>query len=87
VLVEREDEFEEPYVENPEEAVYYNHLTTAKDISVTDLLNVIRRKEANKNEGFKNEYKVDLFSISITLLRELKIHNHRMYMHVFDKAI
>ncbi|XP_061185070.1 receptor-type tyrosine-protein phosphatase epsilon-like [Saccostrea echinata] len=55
--VEREDETEEPYEEKPEEAVYYNNLTSARDILVSDLHSIIKNKEANENEGFIKEFK------------------------------
>ncbi|XP_061180788.1 receptor-type tyrosine-protein phosphatase mu-like [Saccostrea echinata] len=53
-----EDPEEEPQIENPEEAVYYNDLSVAKDIAVSDLLNIITQREAKKNEGFLKEFKM-----------------------------
>ncbi|XP_061185068.1 receptor-type tyrosine-protein phosphatase kappa-like [Saccostrea echinata] len=52
-----QDPDEEPQKENPEETVYYNNLTVAKDIDVTNLLNIIKEKESNETEGFKKEFK------------------------------
>ncbi|XP_061185066.1 receptor-type tyrosine-protein phosphatase kappa-like [Saccostrea echinata] len=52
-----QDPDEDPQEEKPEEAVYYSNLTVAKDIAVTNLLNLIREKEFNKNEGFVKEFK------------------------------
>ncbi|XP_062609057.1 multiple epidermal growth factor-like domains protein 10, partial [Saccostrea cucullata] len=57
VSVQIEDPEEEPQIENPEEAVYYNDLSVAKDIAVSDLLNVITQKKAKENEGFQKEFK------------------------------
>ena len=53
-----EDPEEEPQVEKPEECVYYNDLTVAKDIAVSDLLNVITTREAKEHQGFTKEFKV-----------------------------
>ncbi|XP_062610488.1 receptor-type tyrosine-protein phosphatase alpha-like [Saccostrea cucullata] len=53
-----EDPEEEPQIENPEEAVYYNELSVAKDISVSDLLKIITEREAKENEGFLKEFKM-----------------------------
>lgn len=55
-----EDPEEEPQVEKPEECVYYNDLTAAKDIAVTDLLSVITAREAKEHQGFTKEFKVTL---------------------------
>ncbi|XP_062567904.1 receptor-type tyrosine-protein phosphatase kappa-like [Saccostrea cucullata] len=52
-----EDPEEEPYEEKPEEAVYYNNLSMAKDTSVKDLANIIKQKEANENAEFIKEFK------------------------------
>ncbi|XP_078330625.1 receptor-type tyrosine-protein phosphatase epsilon-like [Crassostrea virginica] len=52
-----EDPEEEPQVEKPEECVYYNDLTVAKDIAVTDLLSVISAREAKEHQGFTKEFK------------------------------
>ncbi|XP_062610489.1 receptor-type tyrosine-protein phosphatase epsilon-like [Saccostrea cucullata] len=57
VTIRREDETEEPYEENPDEAVYYNDLTTTRDIKVSDLSSIIKHKEANENEGFVKQFK------------------------------
>ncbi|XP_062585346.1 receptor-type tyrosine-protein phosphatase T-like isoform X2 [Saccostrea cucullata] len=57
VFVAIEDPEEEPQIENPEEAVYYNDLSVAKDIAVSDLLTIITQKEARENEGFQKEFK------------------------------
>jgi hypothetical protein len=58
VSVAIEDPEEEPQRESPEEAVYYNDLSAAKDVPVRDILNIIRQKEANENVGFMKEFKV-----------------------------
>ncbi|XP_061185379.1 receptor-type tyrosine-protein phosphatase kappa-like [Saccostrea echinata] len=57
VSVPIEDPEEEPQIENPEEAVYYNDLSVAKDIAVSDLLNIITQREAKEKEGFQKEFK------------------------------
>ncbi|XP_061180791.1 receptor-type tyrosine-protein phosphatase mu-like [Saccostrea echinata] len=57
VAYQIEDPEEEPQIENPEEAVYYNDLSVAKDIVVSDLLNVITQREAKGKEGFLKEFK------------------------------
>ncbi|XP_062613537.1 receptor-type tyrosine-protein phosphatase T-like, partial [Saccostrea cucullata] len=57
VSVPIEDPEEEPQTENPEEAVYYNDLSVAKDIAVSNLMNVIKEKEAKENEGSLKEFK------------------------------
>nr|XP_022308467.1 receptor-type tyrosine-protein phosphatase T-like [Crassostrea virginica] len=57
VTVAIEDPEEEPQVEKPEECVYYNDLTAAKDIAVTDLLSVITAREAKEHQGFTKEFK------------------------------
>ncbi|XP_062588935.1 protein draper-like, partial [Saccostrea cucullata] len=57
VPVTIEDPEEEPQIENPEEAVYYNDLSVAKDVAVSDLLKIITQKEANEMEGFQKEFK------------------------------
>nr|XP_022312314.1 receptor-type tyrosine-protein phosphatase mu-like [Crassostrea virginica] len=57
VTVAIEDPDEEPQVEKPEECVYYNDLTVAKDIAVTDLLSVITAREAKEHQGFTKEFK------------------------------
>ncbi|XP_061178844.1 receptor-type tyrosine-protein phosphatase kappa-like [Saccostrea echinata] len=54
---DREDPEEEPQAENPQEAVYYNDLSVAKDINVSDLLKIITQKGAKENEGFLKEFK------------------------------
>jgi hypothetical protein len=53
-----EDPDEEPHIENPEESVYYNDLSVAKDIAVSDILRIITAREAKEKEGFLKEYKV-----------------------------
>ncbi|XP_061185075.1 uncharacterized protein LOC133193119 [Saccostrea echinata] len=57
VSVPIEDPEEEPQTENPEEAVYYNDLSVAKDIAVSNLFIIITHKEAKENEGFLKEFK------------------------------
>ncbi|XP_062610487.1 uncharacterized protein LOC134272254 [Saccostrea cucullata] len=57
VSVPIEDPEEEPQMENPEEAVYYNDLSVAKDIAVSDLLRIITEREAKENEIFHKEFK------------------------------
>uniref|UniRef100_A0A8W8NY22 protein-tyrosine-phosphatase n=1 Tax=Magallana gigas TaxID=29159 RepID=A0A8W8NY22_MAGGI len=52
-----EDPDEEPQIEKPEECVYYNNLSVAKDTPVSDLLNIITTKQAKENEGFLKEFK------------------------------
>ncbi|XP_061185084.1 receptor-type tyrosine-protein phosphatase T-like [Saccostrea echinata] len=52
-----EDPEEEPYEEKPEEAVYYNNLSMAMDISIKDLQNIIKQRETNENAGFIKEFK------------------------------
>lgn len=54
-----EDPDEEPQIEKPEECVYYNNLSVAKDTPVSDLLNIITTKQAKENEGFLKEFKVN----------------------------
>lgn len=58
ITVGIEDPDEEPQIEKPEECVYYNNLSVAKDVSVSDLLNIITTKQAKENEGFLKEFKV-----------------------------
>lgn len=58
VTVAIEDPDEEPQIEKPEECVYYNNLSVAKDIPVSDILNIITTKQAKENEGFLKEFKV-----------------------------
>ncbi|XP_062587027.1 cell death abnormality protein 1-like, partial [Saccostrea cucullata] len=53
-----EDPEEEPQIENPEEAVYYNDLSVAKDVAVSDLLKIITQREAKEKEGFLKEFKM-----------------------------
>lgn len=57
ITVAIEDPDEEPQIEKPEECVYYNNLSVAKDISVSDLLTIIKTKQAKENEGFLKEFK------------------------------
>ncbi|XP_065924737.1 receptor-type tyrosine-protein phosphatase alpha isoform X2 [Magallana gigas] len=57
ITVAIEDPDEEPQIEKPEECVYYNNLSVAKDIPVSDLLNIITTKQAKENEGFQKEFK------------------------------
>lgn len=59
VSVAIEDPDEEPQIEKPEECVYYNNLSVAKDTPVSDLLNIITTKQAKENEGFLKEFKVN----------------------------
>lgn len=61
ITVAIEDPDEEPQIEKPEECVYYNNLSVAKDIPVSDLLNIISTKQAKENEGFQKEFKVNPF--------------------------
>lgn len=61
VSVAIEDPDEEPQIEKPEECVYYNNLSVAKDIPVSDLLNIITSKQAKEKEGFQKEFKVNPF--------------------------
>lgn len=61
ITVAIEDPDEEPQIEKPEECVYYNNLSVAKDIPVSDLLNIITTKQAKENEGFQKEFKVNPF--------------------------
>ncbi|XP_061185071.1 receptor-type tyrosine-protein phosphatase alpha-like [Saccostrea echinata] len=58
VLIPIEDPEEEPHRENPEEAVYYNDLSIAKDIDVGNLLRLIMHMGANNNDGFLTEFKL-----------------------------
>lgn len=61
ITVAIEDPDEEPQIEKPEECVYYNNLSVAKDIPVSDLLYIITTKQAKENEGFQKEFKVNSF--------------------------
>lgn len=61
ITVAIEDPDEEPQIEKPEECVYYNNLSVAKDTPVSDLLNIITTKQAKENEGFQKEFKVNPF--------------------------
>lgn len=62
ITVAIEDPDEEPQIEKPEECVYYNNLSVAKDVPVSDLLNIITTKQVKENEGFLKEFKVNPFS-------------------------
>lgn len=61
ITVAIEDPDEEPQIEKPEECVYYNNLSVAKDVPVSDLLTIIKTKQAKENEGFLKEFKVNPF--------------------------
>lgn len=61
ITVGIEDPDEEPQIEKPEECVYYNNLSVAKDVPVSDLLTIITTKQAKENEGFLKEFKVNPF--------------------------
>ncbi|XP_056003194.1 receptor-type tyrosine-protein phosphatase alpha-like [Ostrea edulis] len=90
VSVSIEDPEEEPQSENPEEAVYYNNLSVAKDIAVKNLLNAIRQKEADKNAGFMKEFKSipygERFPCNTAKVEENKLKNRFKTTFPYDHS-
>ncbi|XP_056003190.1 receptor-type tyrosine-protein phosphatase epsilon-like isoform X1 [Ostrea edulis] len=90
VSIPIEDPEEEPHSENPEEAVYYNNLSVAKDIVVKDLLNTIRQKAANESAGFMKEFKLipygERFPCDTAKLEENKPKNRFKTISPYDHS-